>query len=435
MRNLGLWYGKDLRWFYKGLAVVEKDNQFAVLNEKMEYVIPWETYQWISPMSVGGVMIVKQNDKYGLINHQLEIIQPIEFSAISNNPAKSHEQNFPSFMARKINRYYIFDTLGHWKDSIDYDNIKLLKANFYLATKDGKQWRLDRNGTKMIEKFTIVRDDEGGFVARKDSLFGLVDAEGDIILPFEYEDITCEHLGNIFVKKNGKWGVVDDENQQLLPYQYDYISYAWDDSKDRNYIVVQNDKFGKVTETGNEIFPCLYDGITTWVEDGPDGHYVMIGDKMGLVDYEGNITIPIQYEKVRWIYKTNWAMIYDKDKMGLYDIKNKSFFLPLEYDYLAIDMDWFGFEEGKPTLIIVYKDSIVNILDKKGKIIRSNVSKEKIKNEFEIDIDAYQYFPCSYELLLMKHNRTYQAPDCLLETLKEYNTPTESIYYKMGEDE
>ncbi len=324
-----LWYGKNLRWFYKGLIVVEKNGQFAVLNEKMEYVVPWETYQWISPMSIGGLMIVKQKNKYGLLNHQLKLIQPVEFDTISNYPSINHEQNYPSFWAKKNGKYYIFDTLGQWKDNIEYDYINLLQANFYLVRKGKLKWRLDRYGTPIIEDYTIVREDEDGFIVKKDTLFGYIDTRNEIILPFEYEDIIGEHLGNIFVKKNGKWGVVDDENQQLVPCKYDYIAYAWDDDKNkngRNYIVVQNDKFGKVTENGEEIFPCMYDGITTWVEYGPDGHYVMIGNKMGLIDETGNTMIPIQYENVVCLYGTKWAIIYDKGKMGLFDIKNKSFF-------------------------------------------------------------------------------------------------------------
>ncbi len=109
--------------------------------------------------------------------------------------------------------------------------------------------------------------------------------------------------------------------------------------------------------------------------------------------------------------------------------------MPLEYDYLHVDHDLFGFEKNKPLRIITYKNGVVNILDEKGKVVQSKVSKTKIRNEYEIDIDAYQYSPCSYELLMMSHNRTFQPPDCLLNTLKEYNNNTESIYYKMGKNE
>jgi hypothetical protein len=365
------------------------------------------------------------------------LVEPIEFDTISNYPSKyySHEQNFPTFWAKRNFKYYLFDTLGNWLDSIEYDNIKVLHANFYLVTKDGKSWRIDRNGGRVIEDFTVIRDDEEYYIAKKGSGIGLVDLSGAIILPFKYEDINCEHLGNFFVKKNGKWGVVDEENHQLLPCKYDYIAYAWDnsDKNAENYIVVQNDKFGKVTETGAEIFPCLYDGITRWVEYGPKGHYVMLGDKMGLIDYNGKTLIPVKYEKVSYLFETDWATIYDKGKMGLYNIKNNSFLLPLAYDNIFVDHDWIGCDEHKPTRIITCRNGIVNVLDEKANIIQSGVSKTEIKKNFGIDIDAYRYSMCSFALSLMVHNRTYKFPDCLIETLKKYDIPVESVYYNMVE--
>lgn len=426
-----VYFGEDLRWFYKGLSVVEKDNQFLVLNRHMDYVVTPGTYQWISPLSYSGLMIVKQNDRFGLLNHQLSLIQPVEFDTISNLPGVGHEPNFPSFWAKKNGKYFVFDSLGCWKDSIEYDTIRLLSYNHYLVGKNGKHWRLDKYGNRLNEEFEFIREEERSFVARKDSLLGLIDNEGNVILPFEYEDIICQHLGNIYVKKHGKWGVVDDDNKQLLPFKYDYIADAWDDSKEQNYIVVMNDKFGKVTEKDVEIFPCLYDGITTWVEYGPAGHYVMTGNKMGLINYKGKVLIPVIYDKVDCVSETSFAEISDKGKMGLYDFSRKSFLLPLEYDYIFVD--YYSVFQQKPVRIITYKGGKVNILDKTGKIIRSNVSKQEIKKEFEVDLDACGYIPCSYPLLLMKHNRTYQAPDCMMREYNERYTPIESIYYKMGD--
>jgi hypothetical protein len=161
----------------------------------------------------------------------------------------------------------------------------------------------------------------------------------------------------------------------------------------------------------------------------------MLNGKMGLIDYKGNIQIPIQYEKVDHLFQTSWAIIYDKGKMGLYNKNNHSFVLPLEYDYIYVDRDWMGFDKHKPTRIITYRNGIINILNKKGNIIQSNVSKTEIKKNFRIDINAYQYSDCSYALSLMKHNSTYQIPDCLMDILKKHNAPATYVYYNMTQDQ
>lgn len=425
------WYCRDLRWFYKGLIVVQKGDQYGVLNEKMDFVVPWNTYQWISPLSQSGLMIVKQNNKFGLLNTQLIINQPIVFDTISYSPSRDHEQNYNSFWGKKNEKYYIFDSLGIWKDSIEYDNIKLLRANFYLVTKNGITWRLDRFGNKIIEDFNFIREDGWGFIAEQNSKYGYVSSNGEIIIPFDYEDIINESNGRIFVKKNGKWGIINKKNEQIMLCMYDYIAYAWDDraKKGRNYIVVQNDKFGKVNEKGETIFPCIYDGITTWVENGPDGHYVMIGDKMGLIDYSGKIMIPIQYESVVSISGTMWVETYLNGKVGLCFINDGSVFLPIEYDSLFV-VNNYRFNDD-PIRIVTFKNNIINILDEKGRILKKNVSLKDLSSKYKIDINNYFPFPCTYELFMMIHNKTFKIPECMIEDLKKNNYSIESIFYKM----
>lgn len=158
----------------------------------------------------------------------------------------------------------------------------------------------------------------------------------------------------------------------------------------------------------------------------------MIGDKIGLIDYHGKIQVPIQYEKVNYVFETDWATIYDKGKTGLYNIRTKSFFIPLEYDYIFVDKALFD-DEQKPTRIITFKNGIVNILDGKGNILQSDVSKTEVEKNFKIDMNAYQPWNCYYVLYLMVHNKTFQVSDCLKVILKKRDIPIEALYYNMVE--
>jgi hypothetical protein len=66
--------------------------------------------------------------------------------------------------------------------------------------------------------------------------------------------------------------------------------------------------------------------------------------------------------------------------------------------------------------------------------LQHNINKEKAEKEYDLKINS-GYSLCSYPLSLMKHNRTYLPPECLLEFYKEDNIPIEEIYYKMEVNE
>lgn len=420
-------------WFYKGLAVVQKDDQFAIINESMNYMVDWQAYEWISPISLPGFFIVKRNNKYGLIDYRNNLIQPTLFDTISNLPKSYEFQNSPTFWAKQGNNYLIFDTLGKWKDSIYYDSIKVLQANYYLVFKDTMSWRLDRFGNKIMEDFRIIRDDNdfNGFLAMKESKCGLVSRYGDIILPFEYENIYSSVYRNYYyVKKNGKWGLVNKSNELLLSFNFEFISNAVDKSlsDNLNYIVVQNGKFGKYNSNGQEIFPCIYDGITTWVEYGPDGHYVRIGNKYGLIDSSGNIVIPVEYEKIDDIYKSGLSLVYKSSKIGVFDSKNKNLLLPLIYDSIFISYNVHSFYD-EVSRIVAYSNGVGNLFNKKGELLDSNITDMEVY-KFK-SLSKYYFDLCSYPLQLMIQNHTFNIPDCFKIWIKENGFPPGYFYYKM----
>lgn len=427
-------HGKDLVWFHKGFAVVEKNNQFAIINVTMDYIVDWRKYQWISPISITGLFIVKNNNKYGLIDYKNNLIQTPIFDTISNLPKSYEFQNSPTFWAKQGNKYLIFDTLGNWKDSIYYDSIKVLQANYYLAFKDTMSLRLDRFGNKIIEDFRIIRDDNdlNGFLAMKNSKCGLVSRFGNIIVPFEYENIYSSHYCNYYIQKNGKWGLVNNSNNVLLPFVFDYITIAEDGSgcDNTNYIVVQKGKFGKYNSKGEEIFPCIYDGITTWVEYGPDGHFVRIGNKYGLIDYSGNIIIPLEYDKVGNVNKDGLSILYKNSKLGVFDTKGKNVILPILFDSIFISNYSYFSSNKEESKILAYSNGIGNLYNLSGDLLNSNISDIEVKKlkyliKFYFDL-------CGEPLIEMIQNHTFHIPECLHLRIKEIGLRPDYFYYKMN---
>ena len=56
-----------------------------------------------------------------------------------------------------------------------------------------------------------------------DMYFGLVNRQGSLILPPEYENISIASEGMIGIKSDGKWGFVTQQGKTIIPPQFDRI--------------------------------------------------------------------------------------------------------------------------------------------------------------------------------------------------------------------
>jgi hypothetical protein len=120
--------------------------------------------------------------------------------------------------------------------------------------------------------------------------WGLVNLQGKVLLPFEYEDLGAgdnwerKENGYAVVEKNGMWGIVDTKGKEILPCKYWYITEVGD-----NNFLLRDHKSGKYgvfnRKTGKMVLPCNYEGIydewvggTFTVKLGPSLH-VLMNDK------------------------------------------------------------------------------------------------------------------------------------------------------------
>jgi hypothetical protein len=68
--------------------------------------------------------------------------------------------------------------------------------------------------------FFIVKDEKGKA--------GLINEEGNPILPFGYDEILpLKVMDYVAVKKDGKFGVVNFKNELILPFRFDKVDYDY----------------------------------------------------------------------------------------------------------------------------------------------------------------------------------------------------------------
>lgn len=180
-------------------------------------------------------------------------------------------------------------------------------------------------------------NDTGWILVRRNGLRGIIDIQGNELLPCIYEEITeicCNTTDKIlfYVEKDNMCGIISLSGKIIIPFKkYDAIFY--NGFYNNTLFVKKNGVWGGINiNTGNETIPFKYIDICVIFH-----HLKLIGVKsengFGYIDFEGKIIIPLihsegwyfQYEDSPFSvlkYKNDWYVYApngERKKLGVYD--------------------------------------------------------------------------------------------------------------------
>ena len=202
----------------------------------------------------GGMALVRKDKQYGFIDVNGKEIIPL---AYYNNSDISHKPYCQDGIAR----------------------IETSEGIRYFDAK-GKEIQLFRD----IKELNFIN---GLSLANRDGLYGLVDKNGNEIVPIQYEEILYdEHTDQtkpICVRKDGKYGYIDRSGKVIIPLKYDYAKEFYGD-----YARVSNgrNEWGFVDITGKEVVPLKFDYVDDFkVGDKADAE---LNGERGIVTKKGH---------------------------------------------------------------------------------------------------------------------------------------------------
>jgi hypothetical protein len=95
--------------------------------------------------------------------------------------------------------------------------------------------------------------------AKKAGVCALLSLDGEVILPFEYEDMRRYAINDqIVVKKNGKWGLINLQKEVLIPFEYDYLGECFIAG---GLVAKKNGFYGIIRPDQSVLLPFEYDKI------------------------------------------------------------------------------------------------------------------------------------------------------------------------------
>lgn len=196
-----------------------------------------------------------------------------------------------------------------------------------------KKAEIEKNPLHIYSSIGFYHNDL--YIVRKDNdkegtyAYGVVDNDGTVYIPVEYDQIEFEKEGreykdNIYkCKKKEKWGLVSSTNGILLPCEYSSLegNGIWRTCKSGKYGYVQLNATSSITT----LIPCIYESLGKYSADS----YIRatLKGKKGMIDSQNKIIIPFEYSNVGNPCHTSngYSIIWvEKDgKLGIYNDDGK----------------------------------------------------------------------------------------------------------------
>lgn len=250
-----------------GLAIFSLDREVGLMDKNGKEIVKPQ-YSYLYPLGENYIAGTNRN-KVGIINPQGQWILPPDYFSISKI-----ESEQPSAAYDLISGYY---------NSQADENTKFLK------------------------------------VCKKD-LFGIVSADGVIVIPAKYDEIVSFNNGVAGVKIDGKIGFVDTKGNIIISPTYDDATQfadliAVEVGKKWKFI----DKFGRAVSSP-PIDRVVNDVGGDWFADGLGP--IIQGNKIGYINTRGELAIPAQFD-VGFPFSKGYAAVWSGDRWHFIDTRGK----------------------------------------------------------------------------------------------------------------
>jgi len=144
------------------------------------------------------------------------------------------------------------------------------------------------NFSEGIASISILNQDSGWWGRE---YFGFIDITGRVIVQPIFEAVGHFSEGRAAVQLNGQWGFINRDGSTVVPHIYQDVG----DFFEGRAAVQQNGLWGFIDVNGVLVVPAIYNDVG----DFSDGFAVArLGNASGFIDRNGTVVVPIQFDMV-----------------------------------------------------------------------------------------------------------------------------------------
>jgi len=382
----------------------EGEYETEVLNDKNEKILT--KYQDVLPIILKdnmtdipyekSVLTYKENDKYGIINFEGKKLTKAIYDSIESLLYREG-----SLLVKKEDKYGIVNIKGKQIIDVEYDSIsadgyydentKYQKVGYIVGQKKDVGYRygyIDSKAQKILEveyneidRITeIINTDNVYLLAFRNGQAGVYENKKQII-SHNYQEIEYNKQNDLFiVQKVSKQGVINRNGKIIMPIEYDsiLISNKTINAK-KEEVLYSFDTEGKEKNNQNEI---------TKINTENEKFYITINKEelYGISDNVGNVILENKYSYIEYAF-SDFFIITKDGKMSVINALSKEEIIS---DYNV-------------TQKIENKNAIQAIISEPYTIEIYNNKMEKVASMKEANINVYQ----NYIELSSKTERKY----------------------------
>jgi hypothetical protein len=231
---------------------------------------------------------------------------------------------------------------------------------------------------------------------------GLKDNRGQVVIPASYDELGWSNgsfsiVNNITgYRKNDLWGLLNVETRRTTKAEFVDISFGAG-----SILVVRKRipgtiqvKAGAINTSSKEIIPFAYDGLS--ISAFRAIVYNRVGNqfKTGLIDFENNVLIPLQYKRVYPLGSLRYAVENFDGKTAIFSDAGQ------QITSFLID----SISSFKKNLAVIYQNQRQGVMDREG-VVKLEAMYREVRIHEDGTVDVRQ--PDSW-LMLDGQNRLLQ---------------------------
>lgn len=280
-----------------------------------------------------GELLVKQNDKYGVINIKGKTLVEIRYDKIESDKHYETENGYMRsgyIVCNKTEngyRYGYINVDGQKTIETKYNDLyRILEINsddIYIICAENGKYGLIRNGKLEIDNLyqsLIYSQSSDSIIALKGKKSGVISKNGDIIVPFDYDEIDI--VGEIIYanKTDGSVKIFDINGKEMNINSNEAIV----DVEGTNYKIhiqtIQGKTVYKIYKDKKQITQKEY----TYIQYLFDNYFIVsdLNGKLGIIDNNENTKIQYNYSSIQQIENTKMIQaVNDENVTEIYSSK------------------------------------------------------------------------------------------------------------------